>query len=173
MPEESQRTAAAPKRDTAAQDLLLPVVPGVITSLALEGVSELPGTVKIAVAATLAFGLWGVNRRRSVQPAATAEATLSEPTPTAVAPVPGGTAVGAYARRHWRWLLLGIAAVAVIALVVTRLVFDRPTIATAVIALAGLAVTVGLAYGGRRLPGAMAASIAGGLLGLCLGIAFL
>lgn len=164
---EEAASAAAPAGAMNAQDLLLPIVPSVITSLILEAVSSLSGTAKIGVAAGLSLALWGMTRKRpAARPAAG---------PDAVAGTQGPASAGAggFVRQHWKGLLLGIALVAVGAVLVTRFVFDRPTIATALIAFAVLAVTVGLAYAGRRLPGAAASALAGGMLGLCLGIAFL
>lgn len=160
-------SAAAPAGAMNAQDLLLPIVPSVITSLILEAVSSLSGTAKIGVAAALSLGLWGMTRKR---PAAKASAAPDAGAST------GGTAsagAGGFVRQHWKGVLAAITLVAVGAVLITRFVFGRPTIATALIAFAVLAVTVGLAFAGRRLPGAAASALAGGMLGLCLGIAFL
>ncbi len=164
---EEAASAAAPAAALSAQDLLLPIVPSVITSLILEAVSSLSGTAKIGVAAALSLGLWGMTRKR---PAAKASAAPDAGTATGEARSAGA---GGFVMQHWKGLLVAIALVAVGAVLVTRFVFGRPTIATALIAFAILAVTVGLAYAGRRLPGAAASALAGGMLGLCLGIAFL
>lgn len=156
----------APTGDTALQDLVVPMVPGVVVSLVLEGISELPGTVKIALAALLSLGLWwftGRRHRAAARPAAPAA-------PDGGTMTTDGSRRSAL-RRHWRVVLLVVVAVAVAALLVTRYVFGRPTIQTAILAAAVLAVTATLAYGGRRTPGAVTAAVAGGLLGLCLGIA--
>ncbi len=163
-------SAPAPAGGATAQDLLLPIVPGVITSLILESVSALSGTAKIGLAAALSLGLWAMTRGRFA-PAARADQRTGES--GATAPTRSGEGAAGFVRRRWHWLLLGVAAVAVIAVLVTRFVFDRPTIPTALTAFAVLAVTVGLAYTGRRLPGAAVGALAGGMLGLCLGIAFL
>lgn len=164
---EEAASAAAPVGALSAQDLLLPIVPSVITSLILEAVSSLSGTAKIGVAAALSLGLWGMTRKR---PAAKASAAPNAGAATGETMSAGA---GGFVRQHWKGLLVAIALVAVGAVLVTRFVFGRPTIATALIAFAILAVTVSLAYAGRRLPGAAASALAGGMLGLCLGIAFL
>lgn len=156
----------APTGDTSLQDLVVPMVPGVVVSLVLEGISELPGTVKIALAALLSLGLWwftGHRRRPTARPAAPAA-------PDGTGMTTDGSRRSAL-RRHWHVVLLGVVVVAVAALVVTRYVFGRPTPQTALLAAAVLAVTTTLAYGGRRTAGAVTAAVAGGLLGLCLGIA--
>jgi hypothetical protein len=74
-------------------------------------------------------------------------------------------------RRYWRWGLLALGVLAVLALLVTVLVFNRPTLWTAGLAVTTFAVAALAAYPGRRLPGALAAAISGGVVGLCLGIA--
>jgi small-conductance mechanosensitive channel len=164
---EEAASAAAPAAPMSAQDLLLPIVPSVITSLILEAVSSLSGTAKIGVAAALSLGLWGMTRKRpTARPAGSSTAG-------AATGGPASAGVGGFVRKHWKGVLAAIALVAAGAVLVTRFVFGRPTIATALIAFAVLAVTVGLAYAGRRLPGAAASALAGGMLGLCLGIAFL
>lgn len=164
---EEAASSAAPAGALSAQDLLLPIVPSVITSLILEAVSSLSGTAKIGVAAALSLALWGMTRKRpAARPAPGTDAVAGTQGPA-------NAGAGGFVRKHWKGLLVAIALVAVGAVLVTRFVFGRPTVATALIAFAVLAVTVGLAYAGRRLPGAAASALAGGMLGLCLGIAFL
>ncbi len=150
----TDESAPAPPASSgmSAQDLFLPIVPSVITSLGLEALSELSGTAKIGIAAVLSMALWWFTTgRRSA--AARRGAAL--------------------ARSSWRRILLAIVALAVLALVITRFVFDRPTLFTAGVALVALAVTAGAAFRGRRAPAAGAVAVAGGLIGLCLGIAVL
>lgn len=156
-----------------AHDLVLPMVPSVICSLTLEGISELNGTVKIGIAAALGLGLWWFTSGRRTPAARSARGPAGFP-PVVGTPGTGGSrTAGGFARANWRWLLLVVVLVAVIALLATRLVFGRPTVATAAIALVVLATTTALAYAGRRTPGAVTGAVAGGLLGLCLGIAVL
>jgi membrane-bound acyltransferase YfiQ involved in biofilm formation len=76
-------------------------------------------------------------------------------------------------RRRWRWALLGLADLAVLALAATVALLDRPTLVTAIGALAALALLLALAYQGRRSLGALAAAVSGAMIGLCLGIAVL
>lgn len=152
----------------SSQDLLLPMVPSVITSLGLEAISDLSGTAKIGIGAGLALGLWWFTSGRK-RPASVPAGTAADPGGAAR---PAGAPPG-FVRSNWKWLLVVVVLLAVIALLVTRVIFERPTLLTAAIALGALAVTTTLAYRGRRAPGAATASIAGGLLGLCLGIAVL
>lgn len=157
--------------DTSLQDLVVPMIPGVVVSLVLEGISALPGTVKIGLAALLSVGLWWFTGRRRA-PAAATTAPGAPVGPDGAPLTTDGSRRPGW-RRHWHVVLLAVVVVAVAALLVTRYVFGRPTIATAFVAATALAVTATLAYGGRRTAGAVTASIAGGLLGLCLGIALL
>ena len=117
-------SAAAPAGAMNAQDLLLPIVPSVITSLILEAVSSLSGTAKIGVAAALSLGLWGMTRRR---PAARASAG---PDAGAATGGPASGVAGGFVRQHWKGVLAAITLVAVGAVLITRFVFGRPTIAT-------------------------------------------
>jgi hypothetical protein len=84
---EEAASAAAPAAPMNAQDLLLPIVPSVITSLILEAVSSLSGTAKIGVAAGLSLALWGMTRKRP--------AARPAPGPDAVAGTQGPANAGA------------------------------------------------------------------------------
>lgn len=144
------RAPTAQKRsDPALNDLIVPTVPGLITSLSLQAVESLSGLQKIGVAAFIGVVLWWLLRGRH-------EARRGD--------------WGGQVKRHWRWALLALACLTVLAVVVTAAVYGRPTLRTATVTIAVLAVLVGAAYGGRRLPGAVAGAVAGGVLGLCLGI---
>lgn len=150
-PAAGKTTAEAPP--SPLKDVVTPAVPGFISSIVLEQVKGLNGLTKISVAAAVAFVLWwlvkdrgGAGRSRQV--------------------------TGAL-RRRWRWALLGLADLAVLALAATVALLDRPTLVTAIGALAALALLLALAYQGRRSLGALAAAVSGAMIGLCLGIAVL
>jgi hypothetical protein len=130
-------------------DLIVPTVPGLITSLSLQAVESLSGLQKIGVASFMGVVLWWLLRGRH-------EAKRGD--------------WGAQVKRHWRWALLALACLTVLAVVVTAAVYGRPTLRTATVTVTVLAVLVAAAYGGRRVPGAVAGAVAGGVLGLCLGI---
>ncbi len=139
------------QREPSVEDLLLPAIPGLLSSLALEAVKQFTGIQKLAVGTCLGLLLWVVLLRRGRPP------RRRDPSRW----------------RQWRWVVLALAGVTLLALVVTVVVFDRPTRTTAAVALVGLGVLNGLALTGRRGPGAGAAALSGALIGLCAGIALL
>jgi amino acid transporter len=141
----------AREREPSVEDLLLPAIPGLLSSLLLEAVKQLTGVQKLAVGTCLGLLVWWVLRRR--------QRSRRRPEPPR--------------RRPWRWVILALAGVTLLALVVTVVVFDRPTTTTAAVALVALGVLNGLALTGRRVPGAGAGAVSGALIGLCLGIALL
>lgn len=136
-------------KDRSFEDVLLPAIPAAITAVLLEWIKMLNGPGKIAAGAGLGFLLWWLVRRRRGE----------------------RVRVPAALRRQWRYALLSLAIVSVLALGVTAAWLNRPTPTTAVLAVFALAVLNGVALSGRRLPGAAAAAVSGGLLGLCLAIA--
>lgn len=136
------------EKEPSVEDLLLPAVPGLMSSLLLEAVGELTGVGKLAVGTCLGVLLWWVVRRRQ-----------GPRRPR-----------GPWRWRRWRWVVLALAGVTLLALVVTVVVFGRPTATTATVALVALGVLNGLALTGRRAPGAGAAALSGALIGLCAGI---
>ena len=73
----------------------------------------------------------------------------------------------------WRWAIVTLVSVTVVALVATVVVFGRPTPITAIVSLLALAILNAAALTGRRTPGATAAALSGALIGLCVGIAIL
>jgi hypothetical protein len=140
------------KKAASFEDLLIPVIPGMITSLTLEAVSELNGLQKIGVATIAGIALWGLTRRRSSQQ----------------------RGVATILRRHWRWAILGLACVTLLALAITVIVYGRPTPATVTVSTLTFAILGATAAHTRhRLPGAMAGAVSGGIIGLCAGIALL
>ncbi|MGY1709801.1 hypothetical protein ACI8AC_09860 [Geodermatophilus sp. SYSU D00758] len=139
------------REEPSAEDLLVPVVPGVISSLLLEGLGELTGVQKLAVGTGLGVLAWLVLRLRH-RPRRQQEGSVWQ---------------------RWRWALVTLAGVSLLALAVTVAVFGRPTPTTAIVALLALGVLYGFALAGRRASGAGAAALSGALIGLCLGIALL
>ena len=138
-------------KEPSVEDLLLPAIPGLLSSLVLEAVKALTGLQKLAVGTCLGLLLWWVLLRR--------QRPRRRP--------------GAARRWQWRWVILALAGVTLLALVITVAVFDRPTPTTATVALVALGVLNGLALSGRRESGAGAAALSGALIGLCVGIALL
>ena len=138
-------------REPSVEDLLLPAIPGLLSSLVLEAVKQLTGVQELAVGTCLGLLTWWVLLRR--------QRPRRRP--------------GATRRWQWRWVVLALAGVTLVALAVTVVVFDRPTPETAAVALVALGVLNGLALTGRRQPGAGAAALSGALIGLCVGIALL
>jgi drug/metabolite transporter (DMT)-like permease len=133
--------------------ILITSVPGMMTTMVLEAVNALNGLGKIAVATALSVVLWWVaeGRRRH------------------------GHRLGAALARHWRWALLGLASIAVLALVITRIVYGLPAPTTVIISSVAMAVLVAQAYLGRRpepVAAAKGSAIAGAAIGLCLTIVF-
>jgi hypothetical protein len=134
------------------EDVLIPAIPGTITSLILEAVNAFNGIQKISIATLAGLTLWILVRRRSGEK----------------------KRLTAAVRQHWRWAVVGIAGLALLALVFTVLNFGRPTPATVAVStltLTGLSATA--AGTGRRVPAAITAAVSGGTLGLCVGIALL
>ncbi|SNS14698.1 hypothetical protein SAMN06893096_102225 [Geodermatophilus pulveris] len=145
------RTTRRHREEPSAEDLLLPAVPGLLSSLVLEAVKALTGLQRLTVGTCLGLLLWWllVRRQRSRR---------------------GRRATRRW-QWQWRWVTLALAGVTLLALVVTVAVFDRPTVRTATVALVALGVLNALALAGRRGPGAGAAALSGALVGLCAGIA--
>jgi hypothetical protein len=149
-PTATPSTRAAP--GITVDGLLITAVPGMLTTIVLDVVKALSGLGKIAVATALAVVLWWVveGRKRHSRHL--------------------GTALS----RHWKWALLGLAALAVLALVVTNLTYGVPTPSTIAVSSVAMAILVAQAYLGRRLEpvaAATAAAIAGAAIGLCVVIA--
>lgn len=139
------------KGAASLEDLIVPVIPSMITSIVLNAVTDLSGGAKIGAAAALAVVLWWLVRgRRGGRQQARARELV---------------------RKYWRWGLLALGTLAVLALLVTVLVFDRPSANTVGLAVSAFVVAAVIAYRDRPLPGALAAAISGGVVGLCLGIA--
>lgn len=138
-------------KDESLSDLLIPAIPAMLSSLLLEGLADLRGLQKIGAGAVVGLILWGMLRHRSGVP-------VRIPKPS---------------RQRWAVSLAALAALSVVALVVTVVAFDRPTPTTAAVTLMVLAALEAAALTGRRLPGAAVAGVTGGLVGLCLGIAVL
>jgi hypothetical protein len=136
-------------KDPSFEDLLIPGLPSLITTLVLEGSRDLSGLGKVGVGAAVGLVLWVLVWHRN-----------------------GGVLrVPARYRKGWTRGVLTLAAVAVAVLAVTVIAFGRPTATTAAVTLALLAVLGVGALTGRRPPGAAAAAVTGGLVGLCVGIA--
>ena len=133
--------------------LLVTAVPAMLTTIVLDVVGGLQtGLQKMGVATVMSVVLWWVvqGRKRHGRHITTALA------------------------RHWPWGLLALASVAVLALVVTKLVFGRPTPITATVSSIGLALLVAQAYFGRHLEPVAAATvsaISGAAIGLCITVA--
>ncbi len=139
----------APARPASLEDLIVPVIPSMITSIVLDAVTDLSGPAKLTVAAVLAIVLWWLVRgRRGGAPARARTLVL----------------------RYWRWGLLGLGTLAVLALVVTILVTGKPSWGNAALGVVAFAVPALIAARGGRTAGAVAAAIAGGLLGICIAI---
>jgi hypothetical protein len=136
-------------KDPSFEDLLIPGIPSLITTLVLEGSKDLSGLGKVGVGAAVGLVLWILVWHRNG----------------------GALRVPARYRKGWARAVVALAAVAVAVLAVTVIAFGRPSPTTAAVTLALLAVLGGGALTGRRPPGAAAAAITGGLVGLCLGIA--
>jgi hypothetical protein len=144
------RKESPSKKAASFEDLLIPVIPGMITSLTLEALSALNGLQKIGIATLAGAGLWGLTQRRSGKQSR----------------VPAGL------RRHWRWAILGLACVSLVALTITVIVYGRPTPTTVTVSTLAFAILGGTAAQTRqRLPGALAGAVSGGIIGLCVGIA--
>ena len=141
------------KEAASFEDLLVPAIPGLITSMVLDAVTTLNGLQKIALATCLGLLLWLVCRRQA------SRSRLSVVLRRAVT------------RQHWRWAVIGLAGLTVLTLIVTVLAFGRPTPTTAAVSLLALAILNAGAFMGRRLPAAIAAGYSGGIIGLCIGIA--
>jgi 4-hydroxybenzoate polyprenyltransferase len=76
-------------------------------------------------------------------------------------------------RQQWRWAIVGLASLTVLALMLTVVTFERPTPTTVTVSLLALAILNAAALTGRRIPSVIAAALSGGIIGLCLGIAAL
>ena len=131
------------------EDLLIPAIPSMISSLVLSGLSALSGVAKIGVGAGLGLVLWWLLHRRRGQ-------SLHVPR---------------VLRQHWLAELLTLVGISVVVLLVTVRYLGRPTLVTTVVSLAALAALSAAALTGRRPVGAAAAAVSGGVLGLCAGIA--
>jgi hypothetical protein len=149
-PRAGEAEAAEPKSQSV-EDLLIPLIPSLITSLVLEGFADLEGLQKIGAGVSLGLVLWVLTWHHRG----------------------GRLQVSAVGRRRWTVALLVMVLLAVLALVLTVVVYHRPTPTTATVTLVALAVLGAVALAGRRLAGAAAAAICGGLIGLCVGIALL
>jgi hypothetical protein len=136
-------------KDPSVEDLLIPGIPSLITTLVLEGTKDLSGLGKVGVGAVVGLVLWILVWHRNG----------------------GALRVPARYRRGWVAAVLTSGVVAVAVLAVTVVAFGRPTRTTAGVTVALLVVLGGGALPGRRPPGAAAAAVTGGLVGLCLGIA--
>jgi hypothetical protein len=142
---------AAPAKPDSFEDLLVPAIPAMITSLVLEAMSALNGLQKISIAALAAVTLWGITRRRSVT----------------------RNRLPSVLRQHWRWAILGIACVTQLLLIITVITFGRPTPTTVTVSTVSLIILSTVASTGRRVPGAIAVAVSGSIIGLCAGIALL
>lgn len=138
-------------QDSSLEDMLIPAIPATISSLVVQGFADVHGVVKIGVGALLGVVLWWLLARRRGE-------TFRVPK---------------LSRRRWALVLAAMTAIAVLVLGVTVLALRRPTPSTAVVTLLAIAILNGAALTGRRLPGAAAAAVTGGLIGLCLGLALL
>ena len=148
MPVTRRRSRKA-QQDSSLEDLLIPAIPSMISSLVLSGLSALSGVAKIGVGAGLGLVLWWLLQRRRGQ---------SIPVPRVL-------------RQHWLAELLTLVGISVVVLLVTVRYLGRPTLVTTVVSLAALAALSAAALTGRRPVGAAAAAVSGGVLGLCAGIA--
>jgi hypothetical protein len=149
-PRAREAEAAEPK-EQSVEDLLIPLIPSLITSLVLEGFADLKGLQKIGAGASLGLVLWVLMWHHRG----------------------GRLEVSSVARRRWTLALIVMVLLAVLALILTVVAHDRPTPTTAAVTLAALGVLGAVALRGRRLAGAATAAVTGGLLGLCAGIALL
>jgi hypothetical protein len=140
--------ARSTRQDSSVEDLLVPAIPSMISSLVLSGLSSLSGVAKIGMGGALGLLLWLLLQRRRGRPLH----------------VPGGL------RRHWLAGLLLLVGAAVVVLLVTVVVMGLPTAATTVTSVAVLVALSASAVAGGRPQGAGAAAVSGGVLGLCLGI---
>ena len=134
------------------ESLLVTAVPALLTTIVLDFVGGFNGLQKMGVATVLSVVLWWVVQGRKRH----------------------GRDMKSALARHWRWGLLALASVAVLALVVTKVVFGRPTPITATISSIGLAVLVAQAYFGRHLESVAAATvsaISGAAIGPCITVA--
>jgi hypothetical protein len=136
-------------KDHAFEDILIPVIPSLITTLVLEGSKDLSGSQKIGAGASLGLVLWVLMWHRRG----------------------GRLRVSATWRKRWVVALVTLNLLALVALVVTVIRFNRPTPTTATLTLIALGLLGTGAVLGSRISGAAAAAVTGGLLGLCLGIA--
>lgn len=139
----------APTRPASIEDLIVPVIPSMITSIVLDAVTDLSGPAKLLVASLLAVVLWWVLRgKRGATPARARTLVL----------------------KYWRWGLLVLGILAVLALTVTILLTGKPSWGNATLGLLIFAVPAVIAARGGRTSGAVAGAIAGGLFGICFAI---
>ena len=135
------------------EGLLVTAVPAMLTTIVLDSVGGLQtGLQKMGVATVMSVVLWWVVQGRKRH----------------------GRHIKTALARHWRWGLLALASVAVLAIVVTKVVFGRPTPITATISSISLALLVAQAYFGRHLEPVAAATvsaISGAAIGLCITVA--
>jgi hypothetical protein len=146
------RAEGPSKKAASFEDLLTPVLPGMITSLTLEAISTFNGLQKIGIATLTGVGLWALTRRRTGKQ----------------------SRIPAALRRHWRWALLGLACVTLLALTVTVIVHGRPTPTTVTVSTLAFAILgTTAAHTHKRVPATLAGALSGGIIGLCAGIALL
>ena len=146
-------TTSTATHGVTVDSLLITAVPGMMTTMVLDAVNALNGLGKIAVATGLGLVLWWLIEGRKRH----------------------GDRVGASLARHWRWALLALASVAVLALVGTRIAYGVPAPLTIIVSSVAMTVLVAQVYLGRRrepVAAAAASAIAGAAIGLCLAIIF-
>ena len=161
MSAETSPNAAAPTATPSTrlapsitiEGLLITAVPGMLTTIMLDAVGDLAGLERIGVATVLGVVLWWAVEGRKRH----------------------GRTVRSALEQYWRWALLALSSVAVLALVMTRVVLGVPTPVTVTVSGVVLAGLVALTYLSRRLEpvaAATAATVAGAAIGLCLTIAY-
>ena len=111
-------TRAAP--GITVDSLLVTAVPGMMTTMVLDAVTALNGLGKIAVAPRLAVVLWWVVEGRKRH----------------------GRHLGTALSQHWKWALLGLTSLAVLALVVTRLMYGVPMPTTITVSSVAMVILV-------------------------------
>ena len=147
----AREAEAAEPKEQSFEDLLIPLIPSMITSLILNGFDDLMGWQKIGAGASLGLVLWVLTWHHRG----------------------GRLEVSSVVRRRWTLALLVLVLLALLALILTVVAYGRPTPTTAAVTLTALGVLGAVALSGRRLAGAATAAVTGGLIGLCAGIALL